>query len=106
MWQADETVQLLIDILKNGTKMLITKQDSELRTANEMIQDTPEFRFTVSDCIRSRILQLVSLLVTIMDSAAVAQAEKLIPAEVRMYSGCQDKQTSADGKSKMTPSIF
>ena len=26
----------------------------------------------------------------------LAQAEKLIPAEVRMFSGCRDEQTSAD----------
>jgi hypothetical protein len=30
-------------------------------------------------------------------SDAVAQAEKLIPCEVRMISGCRDEQTSADG---------
>lgn len=29
-------------------------------------------------------------------SSAVEQAEKLIPAEVRMFSGCRDEQTSAD----------
>ena len=27
----------------------------------------------------------------------LAQAEKLIPCEVRMISGCRDEQTSADG---------
>lgn len=30
-------------------------------------------------------------------AAALAQAEKFIPAEVRMISGCRDEQTSADG---------
>ena len=29
---------------------------------------------------------------------ALAQAEELIPCEVRMISGCKDEQTSADGK--------
>jgi hypothetical protein len=29
-------------------------------------------------------------------SSALEQAEKLIPAEVRMISGCKDSQTSAD----------
>jgi hypothetical protein len=29
-------------------------------------------------------------------SSALEQAEKLIPAEVRMISGCKDEQTSAD----------
>jgi hypothetical protein len=28
---------------------------------------------------------------------ALAQAQALIPAEVRMISGCRDEQTSADG---------
>jgi hypothetical protein len=28
---------------------------------------------------------------------ALAQAEELIPCEIRMISGCKDEQTSADG---------
>jgi hypothetical protein len=28
---------------------------------------------------------------------SLAQAEELIPCEVRMISGCRDEQTSADG---------
>jgi hypothetical protein len=32
-----------------------------------------------------------------MADEALAQAEKLIPAEVHMISGCRDEQTSADG---------
>lgn len=31
-------------------------------------------------------------------SDALEQAEKLIPCEVRMISGCRDEQTSADGE--------
>jgi hypothetical protein len=38
-------------------------------------------------------------------SDAVAQAEKLIPCEVRMISGCRDEQTSADGASLPALSI-
>jgi len=33
-----------------------------------------------------------------MSAEAIAQAEKLIPCEVRMISGCRDEQTSADGE--------
>jgi hypothetical protein len=35
----------------------------------------------------------------IMSAEAIAQAEKLIPCDVRMFSGCRDEQTSADGAS-------
>jgi hypothetical protein len=34
-----------------------------------------------------------------MSAEAIAQAEKLIPCDVRMFSGCRDEQTSADGAS-------
>jgi hypothetical protein len=35
---------------------------------------------------------------------ALAQAQALIPAEVRMISGCRDEQTSADGASSVQTS--
>ena len=34
-----------------------------------------------------------------MSAEAIAQAEKLIPCDIRMFSGCRDEQTSADGAS-------
>jgi hypothetical protein len=50
--------------------------------------------FTIFDVSRPASIAIVALA---MDAAGIAQAEKLIPAEVRMISGCRDEQTSADG---------
>jgi hypothetical protein len=37
---------------------------------------------------------------------SLEDAEKAIPAVVRMFSGCEDKQTSADGEYTCTRSLL